>query len=84
MKDQESHSTQLVQILCQYLSIYLFMAVSKLWPGDSSLWCGGFSLVVACGLSSLWRLDLVAPRHVGSQFPNQGLNSHPLHWKVDS
>ena len=22
-----------------------------------------------------------APQHVGSQFPDQGLNLHPLHWK---
>ena len=31
---------------------------------------------------SAW--GLVAPRHVGSYFPNQGLNLHPLHWKLDS
>ena len=33
----------------------------------------GFS---SYGLDALW--------HVGSQFPDEGLNSHPLHCKVDS
>ena len=33
---------------------------------------------------SLWPTGLVAPRHVGSQFLDQGLNSSPLHCKVDS
>ena len=28
--------------------------------------------------------DLVTPRHVRSQFPNQGSNPQPLHWKMDS
>ena len=32
----------------------------------------------------LWRVGLVAPQHVGSQFPDKGLNPHPLHWKADS
>ena len=31
-----------------------------------------------------WRVGLVAPRHVGSQFPDQGSNPRPLHWKADS
>ena len=31
--------------------------------------------------SSLWHTVLVAPQHVGSYFPNQGSNPHPLHWK---
>ena len=50
-----------------------------------------FYCLAASGLScskwasvQLWRADLVAPRHVGSQFPNQGLNPCPLHWKADS
>ena len=49
------------------------------------------SVVVACGLSScglraqqLQCVGLVALWHVGSQFPDQRLNPHPLHWKVDS
>ena len=35
------------------------------------------SLVVACRLSC-------PVRHMGSWFPDQGLNLCPLHWKVDS
>ena len=27
---------------------------------------------------------LVAPQHVGSYFPNQDSNLHPLHWKAGS
>ena len=49
------------------------------------------SVVVSCGLSScgpraqqLWHAGLVAPRLVGSQFPDQGSNPCPLHWEVDS
>ena len=45
------------------------------------------SVVVACGLSrcgpcvqQLRHAGLVAPQHVGSQFPDQGLNLCPLHW----
>ena len=53
------------------------------------LWRAGFSLVVAHGLQSawaqqLWHAGLVALWHVGSQFPDQGSNPHPLHWKADS
>ena len=29
-------------------------------------------------------MGLVAPQHMGSLFPDQGLNPHPLHWKADS
>ena len=36
------------------------------------------------GSADLAPSDLVAPRHVGSQFPHWGLNLHTLHWKVDS
>ena len=32
----------------------------------------------------MWLMDLVAPRHTGSSFPNQELNLHSLHWKADS
>ena len=49
------------------------------------------SVAVARGLSScgaqaqqLRHAGLVAPQHVGSQFPYQGSNPHPLHWEVDS
>ena len=29
----------------------------------------------------IWYIGLVAPRHVGALFPNQGLNPRPLHWE---
>ena len=31
-----------------------------------------------------WHIGLVALQHVGSQFPNQELSSHPLHCTIDS
>ena len=36
------------------------------------------------GFLQLRSKDLVALKHVGSQFPEQGLNMCPLHWQVDS
>ena len=52
------------------------------------LWCIGSR---ACGLCSCgtWPLQLrcaglVAPWHMGSQFPNEGSNLCPRHWKADS
>ena len=46
-------------------------------------------LAVARGLSSFdtWVAECAGSAalcHVGSYFPDQGLNLHPLHWKVDS
>ena len=38
----------------------------------------------SCGTQALERAGLVAPWHVGSQFPDQGWNPRPLHWKADS
>ena len=68
-----------------YLFIYLFGCVwSQLQHVGSSLWRAGFPLVVACGLQSVWAQQLLAPQNVESQFPSQGSNPHPLHWKVDS
>ena len=75
-----------------FLNIYLFyLFIFFIFFGciGSLLRHSGFSLVVACSLQGeqaqqLWCLGLIAPRHVGSQFPDQGLNLHPLHWKVDS
>lgn len=47
------------------------------------LGCAGFS---SCGVwvLQLQRVGSVAPRHVGSQFPAQGLNARVPPWKVDS
>ena len=35
-------------------------------------------------LVELWLTNLVFLQQVGSQFSDQGVNPHPLHWKVDS
>ena len=40
-------------------------------------------LVAACGLPSGCG-GQAAQLHVGPQFPDQGRNLHPLHWKADS
>ena len=42
-------------------------------------------LGLSCGTWALqlWHVGSVAPWHVGSQFPDQGLNSCPLHWQAD-
>ena len=40
--------------------------------------------VVGAGYLVVVWWGLVALRHMGSQFPNQGSNSCPLYWKVDS
>ena len=51
--------------------------------GDLSLQPHGLS---SCSMwnQQLWCMGLVAPQHMGSQFPNWGLNPHPLHWKTKS
>ena len=44
-------------------------------------------LVTAVGsfiVSGSIHVSSEVPQHVGSQFPNQGLNLCPLHWKADS
>ena len=46
-------------------------------------------LYILCILFSIFTFiylagSVVALRHVGSYFPNQGLSPHPLHWKADS
>ena len=44
-----------------------------------------FGLFVAIhGLLQFQHMGSVAPRHVGSQFSDQGLNPSPLLWKADS
>ena len=51
--------------------------------GLCSLWHSG-TLVEAHGLSSCGTWTLVAPQHVGSQFPDQESNPCPLYCKADS
>ena len=40
----------------------------------------------SCGAQALelWGTGLVAPGHVGSEFPDQGLRPFPLQWKAYS
>ena len=62
--------------------------LSKLPP--SFLTWGVFYVIFGCAGSSLWHtgfssyVGLVAPWHSRSQFPDQGSNPYPLHWKVGS
>ena len=35
-------------------------------------------------IASVLRFGFLTPRHVGSWLPDQGLNFHPMHWKVKS
>ena len=68
-----------------FIYLCVRLAVSGLGHGRRGLRCltqdlplrgAGFSLVVAVGL-------VIASGHVGSSFLDQGLNPHPLRWKVD-
>ena len=43
-----------------------------------------FFLLLAGWAQLLWCSGLVTQQHMGSSFPGQGLNLHPLHWKADS
>ena len=69
-------------VACRLQALQLWHAGSKV-HGLCSLWHAG-SLVEACELSSCGARGLVAPWHVGSQFPDQGWNLRPLHCKADS
>lgn len=44
------------------------------------------ALGLCCGTQafSFPHAGLVSQKHVGSKFPDQGSNLHPLHWKADS
>ena len=52
--------------------------------GIFSFGVGG--LLSSCGVDSrvLWHTGLVARQHVGSQFPDQGLNPCTLQWKANA
>ena len=70
----------------------LFVAARRLvsscgmWVPEhvGSVVCGTQALQLRRAAQQLWHMGLVAPWHVGSQFPDQGLNLRPLHCKVDS
>ena len=46
--------------------------------------CGVGSFIAVARIPQLWLSGLLAPRRVGSQFPDLGSNPHPLHYKADS
>ena len=74
-------------VVCRFSLLQLWQAGSRT-PGLCSFGTQVPERVgsVVCDARALqlWHAGLVAPRHVGSQFPNQGSNPSPLHWKVDS
>ena len=75
-----------------YFKKYLFGCIwSQLWySGSSCQYVGVFqyvdSFTVLHRLLQLWLTGSVAPLHVGSQFPDQGLHPCPCpqYWKADS
>ena len=42
------------------------------------------SLLTCYNIASVSCSEFLAPRHVGSYLPNQGLNPHSMHWKMKS
>ena len=73
-------------LLKNYFCIYFIFGYVWSW-----LWHAGSFLVAQCSLF-LGALELshcaqaysLTPGHVGSKFPDQGLNLHLPHWKADS
>ena len=74
-----------IQVNHWYLFIYgcirsYFQASLQLWCSDSRA-----HSLRSCSKQPLKQLTgLAATQHVGSQFPNQGSNPHPLQWEVNS
>ena len=56
------------------------LALAVLCPGFSLL--GNPLFFVWEGGAYFWPFSLATAWHVGSYFPKQGLNSHPLHWML--
>ena len=64
----------------QIVSVYIIFVVSFDWiPSQflQNLWFWVLFLFVSLFVNFLG----CSMQHVGSQFPNQGSNRHPLHWK---
>ena len=59
-------------------TLFIYLAVSS--PGCSMRVFISAKELSSCGVQDqpLWSVDLVALRHIGSQFPNPGLSPHPL------
>ena len=43
-----------------------------------------FFYLICCNIASVLCFGFLVARHIESYFPNEGLNPHPLHWKVKS
>ena len=67
------------------LNIYTYSAYNFFFFAALGLHCqrAGYQSQ-ARGLPLVAEGSLVAPQHVGTWFPDQRLNLHRLHWKVDS
>ena len=65
---------------------YLFIWLRRVLVVARGIFMAARGLLSSCSTRAqqLWRVGLVALQHVGSQFPDQGSNPRPLHWKVDS
>ena len=62
-----------------FFNVRLFVAVSQ------GIFLFGTWVLCCCVWAPwLWHGGLVAPRHVGSRFPDRGWNPCPLHWKMES
>ena len=72
--DLSCHSGQ-----ASYVCLSL-LALAVLCPGFSLL--GNPLFFVWEGGAYFWLFSLATAWHVGSYFPKQGLNSHPLHWML--
>ena len=71
-------------VICIFKKIFIYLLPA------SGLSCGTWYLSLwACWLQVAWvqqlgLAGLVALQHMGPQFPDQGLNLCPLHWKMNS
>ena len=68
-----------------FLVFFVSLVVSGLRCGTWDLTHVMQNLLLQCTDSlQLWYAGIVAPWHVGSSFPDQGLNTRPLHHQADS
>ena len=77
--------------LAVFLYIYIYIERERFMVASGlAVACGifvaGHRLLSSCGVwvQYLQLSCLVAPRHVGSSFPDQASNPHLLHWKAHS
>ena len=68
--------------LLMFFILFIYLTALGLSCNTQDLACRIFPCVWAS--PCLWYMGLLVPWHVGSQFPDQGPNSSPLHGKADS